>query len=83
MTKLDDFTGYIQEQLIKTGLDKRVNVIHVSDHGMNTVIPLNFIDLRKFVEKDSCEMYGTSPVTQIVPAKGNYCNTTMGGYALE
>lgn len=70
LAKLDNITGYIQEQLFKTGLDKRVNVIHVSDHGMNTVIPRNFIDLRDFVEKGSCEMYGTSPVTQVVPVKG-------------
>lgn len=65
--KLDDLTKYIQKRLSETGLDKRVNVIYLSDHGMNTVTPSNFIDLTNFVGNDTCKFYGTSPTLQVVP----------------
>lgn len=72
VAKLDSITGRIQTKLIKSGLDKRVNVIHLSDHGMNSVTPVNFINLLKFVANGSCEMYGSSPVLQIVPTDAGY-----------
>lgn len=64
---LDDAAGYIQKKLIDTGLDKRVNVIHLSDHGMNSVTPPNFINLKGMVSDEYCTIYGTSPVLQIIP----------------
>lgn len=67
VSKLDNLTFYIQEKLIENGLDKRVNVIHLSDHGMSSVTPPNFINLQNFVADDSCRMFGSSPVVQIVP----------------
>lgn len=81
MSKLDDLTGYILEQLVKTGLDKCVNVILLSDHGVNSFISPNIIDLRSFVANGACEMFGTSPVIQIVPAKGE-CEVRYGTFQL-
>lgn len=63
---MDEVAGYIQKKLIDTGLDKRVNVIHVSDHGMNSVSPPNFINLTEHCTTH-CTIYGTSPVLQIIP----------------
>lgn len=48
-------------------LSKRVNVIYLSDHGLDSVSPPNFIDLRKFVANNSCDFYGGTPVMQVVP----------------
>lgn len=67
MSNVDKLTGYIQEKLIENGLDQYVNVIHLSDHGMSSVSPPNFINLKDFVTNGTCEMYGTSPVVQVVP----------------
>lgn len=67
ISKLDNLTKYIQQKLIDFKLDKRVNVIHLSDHGMNSVTPPNFIDLTKYLTNGTYEMYGSSPVLQIVP----------------
>lgn len=67
VARLDNLTRYIQDKLIATGLDKRVNVIHVSDHGMIGVAPPNFIYLDKILANDNCDIFGTSPVLQIVP----------------
>lgn len=73
IAKLDNLTKYIQQRLIDFKLDKRVNVIHLSDHGMNSVMPTNFIDLTKYLTKGTFEMYGTSPVLQVVPkTKGEF-----------
>lgn len=64
---LDKLSAYIQQKLIDLNLDKRVNVVHLSDHGMSSVSPPNFIDLRPFIENGTYSTYGTSPVLQIVP----------------
>lgn len=65
--KLDNLSKYIKEKLKQLNLSSRVNVIHLSDHGMDSVSPPNFIDLTKFVENGTTDFYGTSPVIQIVP----------------
>lgn len=67
LSKLDDFTEYIQKKLSDNNLDQRVNVIHLSDHGMSSVIPPNFIDLTEFVRNETVSFYGTSPILQVVP----------------
>lgn len=74
VSKLDNLTQYIQDKLIQNGLDKTVNVIHLSDHGMNSVTPPNFINLMDFVAEDSCKMFGSSPVVQIVPNDAGACS---------
>lgn len=66
-SKLDDLTKYIQDKLAENHLEERVNVIHLSDHGMASVTPQNFINLTDFVRKDAVDFYGTSPVVQVVP----------------
>lgn len=73
IAKVDDLTKYIQQQLIEHNLDKRVNVIHLSDHGMDSVSPPNFIDLREFLTNGTYKMYGTSPVLQVVPNDSSEC----------
>lgn len=70
---MDNLTQYIQQKLIDLQLAERVNVVHLSDHGMNSVSPPNFIDLTKFIGNDTCDFYGSTPVLQVVPRdKSNY-----------
>lgn len=72
IAKTDDITGYIQEKLIENNLENRVNVIHLSDHGMNNVTPDNFISLTEF-SNGMYDTYGSSPVIQIVPVDPSEC----------
>lgn len=67
VAKLDNLTKYIQEQLIAHNLEQRINVIHLSDHGMSSVVPPNFIDLTQFTAEGAFKWYGSSPILQIVP----------------
>lgn len=67
---MDNITHYIQMKLIENNLENRVNVIHLSDHGMQGVPLRNAIILWDFVDKEKCSMYGASPVFQIVPNSG-------------
>lgn len=69
VARVDNITRYIQDKLIANNLKNRVNVIHLSDHGMIGVTPPKFIDLTKFIHKKYFKMYGSSPVIQIVPKK--------------
>lgn len=70
MEKLDYLTKYIHEKLITEKLIDRVSVVHVSDHGMSSVSSPNFIDFTKWLENGTYEVYGSSPVLQVVPIAG-------------
>lgn len=72
VARLDNLTNYIQQKLIENNLDKRVNVIHLSDHGMSSVTLPHFIDLGEFIDSATYKDYGSSPVLQIVPNDPSY-----------
>lgn len=83
--KVDLFVGYLEKALKKAGLDSQTDVIVLSDHGMMTVIPRNFINLYDFIDANVCQTYGGSPVVQIICINGRVdeaCkNLTDAGYA--
>lgn len=67
IVKVDNLTGYIQKKLIEHKLQNRVNVIHLSDHGMISATLKNSINLKRFLTEGTYEIYGSTPVLQIVP----------------
>lgn len=60
--KVDDLVGYLDQALTSSGLVQDTDVIIVSDHGMLTVTPQNFIDLDQYLDKQNCKIYQSSPV---------------------
>lgn len=70
--KLDAFIVYLQQRIAFLNLDRRCDIIILSDHGMRTVTPRNFIDLFEYVDKNVCSMYGTSPVLQVICNDGRW-----------
>lgn len=68
--KLDKTIAYLEQMLIVQGFYDKTDVIILSDHGMLTVTPRNFIDLYAFIDSTSCKTYGTSPVLQVICDKG-------------
>ncbi|KAF5296168.1 hypothetical protein FQA39_LY12622 [Lamprigera yunnana] len=68
--KLDNISMYLHEQLVYKNLVHKVNVIHLSDHGMTTVTPLNFINLTKYADTVKFKMACTSPNMHIIPDEG-------------
>lgn len=66
VAKLDKMTEYLYKKIQENNLQNRVNVIHLSDHGMDSMTLQNVIDLRKII-KHKVSYYGTTPVLQIVP----------------
>lgn len=64
--RLDAFIVYLEQSLLMEGLDDITNIIILSDHGMLTITPRNFIDIYAFIDEHSCKTYGTSPVLQVV-----------------
>ncbi|XP_058819698.1 bis(5'-adenosyl)-triphosphatase enpp4-like [Topomyia yanbarensis] len=68
IVKLNDLTRYIYDKIREFGLQERVNVLHLSDHGMDSVMPKNFINLTSLTPPDvKYDVYGSTPVLQIVP----------------
>ncbi|CAH1405731.1 unnamed protein product [Nezara viridula] len=66
--KTDNITKYIMDYLKKNDLQD-VNVVFLSDHGMEGITLKQIIDLTKFVGNKT-DMYGASPVLQIYPKPG-------------
>lgn len=73
--RVDTLTKNILDSLKSNRLDN-VNVIFLSDHGMEAVTRGQIIDLRPFVGNIS-DMYGTSPVLQVYPKEGRYVYIIM------
>lgn len=69
---VDNIVGYIDDKLSENDLKQHVNVIYLSDHGMESTIGVNMIDLESFLPPNSAKIYGQSPVLQVVPKMGNY-----------
>lgn len=65
--RADRTVGYIQQQLAAHNLTATTNIVYVSDHGMNSVASPQFINLSALLPPNSVQMYGGSPVVQIVP----------------
>ncbi|XP_014282145.1 ectonucleotide pyrophosphatase/phosphodiesterase family member 5 [Halyomorpha halys] len=66
--KVDNITKYIVDYLKKNDLED-VNVVFLSDHGMEGISLDQIIDLTEFVGNRT-DMYGASPVLQIYPKPG-------------
>ncbi|XP_014277015.1 ectonucleotide pyrophosphatase/phosphodiesterase family member 5 isoform X1 [Halyomorpha halys] len=66
--RTDNITKYILDSLANNNLSD-VNIIFLSDHGMEAVTRDRIIDLRQSVG-EKADMYGTSPVCQIYPKPG-------------
>lgn len=64
--KLDRFTKYIYDKLNESGL-RDVNVIHLSDHGMQTITKERIIDLNNFVNASDYSIVESSAGLQIFP----------------
>lgn len=67
---------YLSEQLEKEGLSNVTDIIILSDHGMDTYyfnhesFDESIIDLNRVVSETSCDMYGSSPVLQVIARDG-------------
>lgn len=70
---MDRITKYILDGVKKNNLENRLNVIFMSDHGMETVkLSVHMLDLSKCTDNSTYVMYGSSPVVQIVPNSGQF-----------
>lgn len=73
---MDNMVRYLSEQLNENGLSELTDIIILSDHGMDDfrfnreTIDDSIINLNRIVGKDSCDMYGTSPVLQVIARAG-------------
>ncbi|CAG9770684.1 unnamed protein product [Ceutorhynchus assimilis] len=68
--KLDNITGYLNQQINSHGLSENVNVIFVSDHGMTAVTPPRFLNITQYITNGTYIWAGVSPVIQIIPNEG-------------
>lgn len=67
---------YLSERLAKENLSDVTDIIILSDHGMDTFtfnredIDDSIINLHRVVSNNSCDMYGSSPVLQVIAKDG-------------
>jgi len=61
LAKLDNVTKYLHQRIQHSRLKNRINVVCISDHGMDNFQEENVIDLSKFVDAKTAQFYSTSP----------------------
>lgn len=72
ISRLDDLTRYIHDQLDASNLTDQVNVVYISDHGMTDVVMTNFIDITQWLVNGTYTIYQKSPILQIIPTDNSY-----------
>jgi predicted AlkP superfamily pyrophosphatase or phosphodiesterase len=68
---VDSALGAIMQGLKERGLDRRVNLIVVSDHGMAEVKPENYVYLDDLVDTASMEIVEWGPAMSLFPRRGS------------
>ncbi|XP_025835549.1 ectonucleotide pyrophosphatase/phosphodiesterase family member 5-like [Agrilus planipennis] len=68
--RLDNLTCYLIKKLEENNLTEKVNLIFLSDHGMDSVSPPHFIDITQYLEPHTYDIAGSSPVLHILPHEG-------------
>lgn len=66
----DRVASYIRDSLARHNLSDKANVIYLSDHGMDSLVQADFIDITKMLTNGTYDLYGNSPVLQVVPRPG-------------
>lgn len=69
IVRADNLTNYLKNELHKASLLSRVNIIILSDHGMSSVTPRYLIDIGKYADSSTYDLYMGSPFLQLVPKK--------------
>ncbi|XP_004083440.1 ectonucleotide pyrophosphatase/phosphodiesterase family member 5 [Oryzias latipes] len=67
---IDEKLGFLLNELKRSGLDEKVNLIVTSDHGMAQLYPEKIIELDEYVERDTYSWVDKSPVVGILPKEG-------------
>ncbi|XP_071440349.1 bis(5'-adenosyl)-triphosphatase enpp4-like isoform X2 [Hetaerina americana] len=68
--KVDETLAYICDKIVAKNLSKVINMIVLSDHGMQTVTPSRIIDLTTTVNTSLYTMPNSSPAVHIHPLEG-------------
>lgn len=80
----DRVIGGLKKKLTKNGLQNRVNVIIMSDHGMIDVTERSIVDLESAVAPYQCSFYGgAGPILQIIPKRRQDTAVVMGKLRAE
>jgi predicted AlkP superfamily pyrophosphatase or phosphodiesterase len=70
IARLDRAVGAIMDGITRLGLDKTVDLIVVSDHGMAEIKPDRLIYLDDYVSLDSLDVVDWTPIAAIAPKAG-------------
>ena len=81
IVELDKLIGYLLQKLREHHLDKTINLVITSDHGMREVE--HYISVDEYVNPDTYTHYGETPVWNIVPKEGIHNMHTQTFYILH
>jgi predicted AlkP superfamily pyrophosphatase or phosphodiesterase len=70
IAQADSLIGRLLDELRARGLDGKVDVIIVSDHGMTSTSPGRVVYLDDFIDQESVEVDALSPVLMVRPRAG-------------
>jgi predicted AlkP superfamily pyrophosphatase or phosphodiesterase len=71
LEELDDYLGYLIDQLKENNLFHRMNLIITSDHGMESIAQNTTIYLDSYIDTNLFESYGSRACYVLFVKKGN------------
>lgn len=71
------FYRYIIKRLQQEGLEKEINLILLSDHGMDTITYDRIVFLDNYVSNTMCKIIVTGPNAFVNPNPGKSFKTTI------
>ena len=80
LLKCDLVIGYLMSQIKVAGLDRDMNIIITSDHGMYDVAEKRSIDLSDYVDTSKFKSFGGLTQINIFPNKRNQIISTASNY---
>ncbi|CAM1326004.1 ENPP4 (predicted) [Pycnogonum litorale] len=72
IVKIDETVGYLMHKIKVNGLQNKLNLIFVSDHGDSEIRAENIIELNKFVKPDAYNYTGGGTVWNIEPLPNQF-----------
>ena len=67
ISRLDGILGRLKDGLERAKLLDKLNIIITSDHGMASVNPKQYINIKKYISVDYFDVYGTGVIANIFP----------------
>ncbi|KAG1656003.1 Bis(5'-adenosyl)-triphosphatase enpp4 [Nymphon striatum] len=72
LQEIDEGIGYLLEKIESYELENLLNLIVMSDHGVDVLLSSNQIQINDIAPTSICNVYGVGPISGVIPHPGKF-----------